>query len=115
MVKQPAYPAQQLDPRRRRPYHPCRWTLDCLVQAAVVVHHGEFGAIDTCVEHAAEHRAWGYADRYDEPVPECMCLGEDPDPQYRDRVDYCPSHGTPAGRGTEMSPEDLLTVPQVVR
>lgn len=91
-------------------YVPCRWALDCLAQRATTVPTTDFGAVDACDEHAAEHRAWRAAPatgpvRHGEPEPECWC----PDTSITaGPVDYCPAHGTPLRRGTNI---DLTPTP----
>lgn len=84
-------------------YMPCRWDLQCLQQRTVTVQLVGLGDVDACVEHAAEHLLWQRADprrRGDEPTPDCWCT--DTDRLNGMRQDYCPAHGTPHRRGTDI-------------
>lgn len=95
------------------PYRPCRWTLDCPAQAVTTVTLDSVagGPLDACASHARDHRAWDREprrDRGEEPLPDCMCPDGDGDRMY---VDYCPRHGTPAWRGIELDPGELLDTP----
>lgn len=81
-------------------YRPCRWSLDCLVQASVTVAHSS-GDIDACSAHAADQMAWTAGDQRGwEPEPECWC--PDGDKGRRFEQPYCPAHGTPLERGTNL-------------
>lgn len=87
-----------------RLYVPCRWDLYCLVQRTQTISHPGCGEVDACDQHAADYLAW-LADnpnwlnrRSDPPAPDCQC----PDLDLPEPPDYCPEHGTPAGRGTNM-------------
>lgn len=90
-------------------YSPCQWDLECHAQATETVEHTEYGTLRTCLQHAADHREWQaacaavdlMANWPREPEPDCMCLG-DADPRDRERVAYCPAHGTPLRRGHEF-------------
>lgn len=81
-------------------YRPCRWELDCLVQATVALSHSS-GGIDACVGHAAAHLEWAAGDqRGYEPEPDCWCT--DTDEANGTTQSYCPVHGTPQERGTNL-------------
>lgn len=89
-------------------YRPCRWSLQCLVQASATVKHST-GDLDACAEHAAEHLEWAAGDqRGSEPEPECWC----PDiAMHIEQTPYCPLCGTRKERGTELG--DLAPMPSV--
>lgn len=93
-------------------YRPCRWDLDCLAQAGFGrIEHGSHGVIDSCADHAVEHVLWQaacegvhVANWPYEPEPDCWCPDGD---RGRVEVEYCPAHGTPIERGTNLG--TLLT------
>jgi hypothetical protein len=92
-------------------YRPCRWNLVCLDQAAVAVYHRELGrVIEACTRCSSEHTIWANThtgtDRIysTEPAPDCWC----PDiGGSRERVPYCPQHGSANQAGTNMLPDAL--------
>jgi hypothetical protein len=86
-------------------YVPCRWDLHCVKQRTQTIDHPDIdGPIDACDEHAAEYLKWAAANHdYPRqgprpPTPDCWC----PDGDFADRQAYCPEHGTPTGRGTNI-------------
>lgn len=102
------------------PYRPCRWSFECPNQATTTVawRWPDFDQhTDACAQHAAEHQAWAARggdvnDRQGEAEPWCYC----PDDAYLAAgcPDYCPAHGTPEQRGTDMPTRYLLRpVPEV--
>lgn len=100
-------PAADLEARFHL-YRPCRWMLDCLAQATVTIGHYT-GDVDACTKHAAEYQKWlesiegvMHANWDPEPEPECWCPDDVTTHETLGPVKYCPQHGTPQRRGTNL-------------
>ncbi len=95
--------------RDYEPYVPCRWALHCTEQATYILpDYNNYGRLTVCPHHGREFISWALGDQRDQPPePECWC----PDGDYCDAPEYCPAHGTPDNRGTEISaPQTFLTL-----